>query len=65
MQKKEYTPPILTVVSFRVERGYAESTGMDMMGLFPILISQNNQSYETELFSPHPTWQEGSDSFWE
>lgn len=65
MQKKNYTPPILTVVSFRTERGYAQSPGLGLTGLLPILISKNDQSYETEVFSSHPTWEEGTDNFWD
>lgn len=62
MDKKPYISPSLTIVEFRTERGFATQQA----GMLLILFNPNNTpSYETETFSTHNTWTEGSDSFWD
>ncbi len=67
MTKKKYTPPILIVASFHVERGYAESGGglVSQMGFLQLLFYQGNPSREIESFNTHSTWTEGTDGFWQ
>lgn len=53
-------------VEFRCERGYAESSFIDVpsVDMMELLFEQENNSRETESFSTHDTWTEGSNGFW-
>lgn len=65
MKKKTYTAPVLTVVEFRSERGFADSTGIVVpeVGTFELLYDQTG-GQETESFITHDTWTDGSNGFW-
>lgn len=67
MSKNKYTPPILTVVEFCAERGYAESVEniVPQAGMLQLLFNQASPGRETESFETHSTWTEGSNGFWE
>ena len=64
MKKKTYTAPVLTVVEFRSERGFA-STGIVVpeVGTFELFYDQPGEQ-ETESFITHDTWTDGSNGFW-
>lgn len=64
MKKKTYTAPVLTVVEFRSERGFA-SMGIVVpeVGTFELFYNQQS-GQETESFITHDTWTDGSDNFW-
>ena len=59
--KKAYTPPCLTVVSFKAERGFALS------GLFGEFIfwDDSEGSDQMENYSTGNGWNEGSNHFWD
>lgn len=63
MKKKAYVMPAVTVVEFRSEQGFAAS-GAGGVDLVDLLFFQDG-SQETESFSSHGTWTEGSNGFWE
>ena len=71
MDRNKYTKPLLTIVSFRTERGYAssiiEAIGnplQDQIELMFMAESDNNDSYhETEVFDEHNTWRQDNDGF--
>ena len=63
MKKKTYTAPVLTVVEFRSERGFAVSTVVPEVGTFELFYNQQS-GQETESFITHDTWTDGSDNFW-
>ena len=63
MKKKTYTAPVLTVVEFRSERGFAVSTVVPEVGTFELFYNQQS-GQETESFITHDTWTDGSDGFW-
>lgn len=67
MKKMQYIMPELTVVEVRAERGYATSDiiGLPQTGMLEMLYFENGGDQETETFSIHNTWTEGSDGFWE
>ena len=61
MKKKTYTAPVLTVVEFRSERGFA-STGI-VVPEVELFYDQRGQ--ETEVFSVREGWgDEPSNGFW-
>lgn len=64
MKKKTYTAPVLTVVEFRSERGFA-SMGIVVpeVGTFELFYNQQS-GQETESFITHDTWTDGSNGFW-
>ena len=57
--KKEYTAPELTVVTFRAERGYALSGILAQMMLW-----ESAQLSQMENFETGNDWNSGSDNFW-
>lgn len=66
MKKKTYTAPVLTVVEFRCEKGYADSgvIGVPQEGLIE-LLNYESGSQETEVFSVREGWgDEPSNGFW-
>ncbi len=63
MKKKTYTAPVLTVVEFRSERGFAVSTVVPEVGTFELFYDQPG-GQETESFITHDTWTDGSNGFW-
>lgn len=66
MKKKTYTAPVLTVVEFRSERGFA-STGIVVpeVGTFELFYGQETERQETEVFSVREGWgDEPSNGFW-
>lgn len=67
MKKMQYTKPELTVVEFRAERGFVASDiiGLPQVGMLEMLYYENNANQETETFTTHDTWLEGSNGFWE
>lgn len=67
MKKKTYTVPVLTVVEFRSERGFAVSTGIVVpeVGTFELFYDQPG-GQETEVFSLREGWgDEPSNGFWQ
>ena len=67
MKKKTYTVPVLTVVEFRSERGFAVSTGIVVpeVGTFELFYDQPG-GQETEVFSVREGWgDEPSNGFWQ
>ena len=70
MEKKGYIKPALTVVEFRMERGYASSEiiqGNPLDGYLEMMMTTQNGSNDygaTETFSNHDTWQEDNGGFW-
>lgn len=67
MKKKTYTAPVLTVVEFRSERGFA-STGIVVpeVGTFELFYDYDQSGrQETEVFSVREGWgDEPSNGFW-
>ncbi|MBQ3788137.1 MAG: hypothetical protein II849_04980 [Bacteroidales bacterium] len=64
MKKKTYTAPVLTVVEFRSERGFAVSTVVPEVGTFELFYDQPG-GQETEVFSVREGWgDEPSNGFW-
>lgn len=66
MKKKTYTAPVLTVVEFRSERGFA-SMGIVVpeVGTFELFYNQQS-GQETEVFSVREGWgDEPSNGFWQ
>lgn len=60
--KKDYETPQLTVVSFKMERGYASSTTYE----FDQFIFWNSPSEnQMENYSTGNGWDQGSNHFWE
>ena len=67
MKKKTYTVPVLTVVEFRSERGFAVSTGIVVpeVGTFELFYDQPG-GQETAVFSVREGWgDEPSNGFWQ
>lgn len=63
MKKKTYTAPVLTVVEFRSERGFAVSIVVPEVELF--YDQDQPGSQETEVFSVREGWgDEPSNGFW-
>ncbi len=64
MNKKAYIQPKITVVTFAVERGYANSMTLTSL-LFPYdEMSETTQAAES--FSSHGTWtNDGDNHFWD
>ena len=63
-QKKAYLSPSLTVVQFRVEKGYATSGGQ-LTESIDMFFSANGSEHETESFSTHGSWTQGdNENFW-
>ena len=58
--KKEYVAPQLTVVTTKVEKGYASSINL----IFWLAINNNNYE-QLEAYDPHNTWSQGTDAFWD
>ncbi len=67
MKKKTYIIPTMTAVEIRAERGYATSDiiGLPQTGMLEMLYFENGGDQETETFSIHDTWTEGSNGFWQ
>ncbi len=55
--KKKYTAPQLTVVTFKMEQGYAASLLESMM------FWQSGDSEQVENYQQHETWNDGN-GFW-
>lgn len=55
--KKRYTAPQLTVVTFKTEQGYAASLLESMM------FWQSGDSEQVESYQQHETWNDGN-GFW-
>ncbi len=64
MNKKAYIQPKITVVTFAVERGYANSMTLTSL-LFPYdEMSETTQA--SESFLSHDTWtNDGDNHFWD
>ena len=68
--KKKYIAPGLTVVTFRMERGYAASLPEQLnqqVDLMLMMESNEERSYHNNIydFETHPDWTDGNDeSFW-
>ncbi|MBQ8703598.1 MAG: hypothetical protein IJ524_04425 [Bacteroidales bacterium] len=58
-EKKEYTAPELTVVSFKSERGYASS----ITPLGALLFWASSDASQMEDYNTHDDWTE-SGGFW-
>ena len=59
-KKKEYTKPVLTIVSFKSEKGYASSINLTLW-----LLSINGTSFnQMESYETANGWTEGNDTFW-
>ena len=58
--KKEYSAPLLTVVSFRVERGFAASGILDQLFL---LDNTDEPVRSMEQYEEQENWHSGGD-FW-
>lgn len=60
-QKQQYQAPQLTVVSFRIERGFAASgTPLESMML---LFDSEHDAQQQESWSEHSTWSSDGDNF--
>ena len=58
-RKKTYTAPQLTVVSFKTEKGYANSL------VFLTLWLNNSPSTEqVQTYNVRDGWESGTDGFW-
>lgn len=63
-EKKNYTPPTLTVVRFKTERGFASSgTLLDQLEF--TFWNSDNGSDQMESYSTGNGWNEGSNHFWD
>ena len=58
--KKEYTAPALTVVTFKAERGYVLSGLVDQLMLWENDSQDNMENYETGN-----GWNSGNNHFWD
>lgn len=61
-EKREYTTPQLTVVSFKAERGYAVS-GTPLTGFLELFDSNTSESQTQESWTEHDTWNSSGDNF--
>lgn len=59
-KKKEYTAPVLTVVTVKAERGYATSGVIDHLMFWEDNSQENMENYETGN-----GWTSGSNHFWD
>ena len=57
--KKEYTAPQLTLVSFKVEKGFVGSN--DPLSL--LLFQESNNTRQMESYTEHSSWHEDG-GFW-
>ena len=60
--KKIYETPQLTVVSFKMERGYASSTTYEFDQF--LLWDNSQSSQQMESYIVPNDWNEGSNNFW-
>lgn len=58
--KKEYTAPALTVVTFRAERGYVISGLVDQL-----MFWEDNSQNSMENYETANDWNSGSNHFWD
>ena len=74
MDRKPYIQPVLTAVTFLVERGFAESLPVGMLGtplenhieMLMYMPGDGDDYHETEVFQRHETWVQGENgSFWQ
>lgn len=61
MKKKKYTAPQLTVVRFKIEKGYVNS-GSPMTG-FLQLYDGEQETQTQESWSDHSTWSSDGNGF--
>jgi len=68
-ERKQYEAPELTVVTFRAERGYAESGGLMSSLKFwewgGGLAMSGDEGSHIEVYESGNGWNEGSNSFWD
>lgn len=67
-RKQTYQSPTLTIVEFRAEQGYvlSDPLGIPQDGMLELLMLESvNSREETESFTQHEYWTEGSNGFWE
>lgn len=66
MAKKDYIAPKITTITFKNERGYATSGAFStaMLLIMTDRIGGGGANQETETFSVHDDWTEGSGNFW-
>ena len=64
--RKTYVAPMLTVVSIRVERGYAVSM-QDASGPFDAMLlwEESNDSRQMETYDASVYWDNTGNHFWE
>ena len=63
-KKRHYEPPMLTTVTFKAERGYAQSKGLLSSLLMYKIISPDYNTASLEGFDTKTGW-ESSGTFWE
>ena len=63
MKKKPYTQPKITVVTFAVERGYADSFALTSLLFKDYEMNETTQAAES--FSSHGSWTNDTDHFWD
>jgi hypothetical protein len=59
--KQPYEAPKLTVVSFKMEKGYAASSGP----FSTLMFWENNETNQMEDYEEANTWTSGSNHFWD
>lgn len=59
-EKQTYEAPKLTVVSFKMEKGYASSGPVNAL-----IFWENNDAEQMEDYTTGNGWNSGSNSFWE
>lgn len=71
MSRLSYMPPQLTVVTFRAERGYADSVGdplaIDQLNLWMYedgVVMQGRENH-VEIYQVGNNWVDGDNHFWD
>lgn len=62
MKKQTYIAPLLTVVSFKTEKGFAQSGGIPLIGFLQIFDREEEMKTQ-ESWSEHSTWSSNGDGF--
>ena len=62
-EKKTYEAPALTVVTFKMEQGYASSSGTGPFS--ELFFWENNEQDQMEDYQTGNGWNQGSNHFWD
>ena len=62
MNKRQYIAPALTVVTFKVEQGFATSTGFQSTQFLDMFLLQQEEEYNDQA---QENWHEGGDNLFD